>query len=243
MGIRFLCPNGHKLNVKSGLAGKRASCPECGAKLLVPVASAEPKAPPAAIVVNAPPPSGVWYLRTASGQQLGPATEDQFSGWIADGLVTANSHAWREGWAEWKRVRDVSDVLPAPLAAIPVLDPETASVEIPVEESVPQPVTAATVEERAAVDAQAKGVAELDAAAAEPIALETDVKGAALPTAATYALRKRRSKKMQLTLAVAMLVAVIVLAGVLVWVIQNNATAVPPVSYLNIFDYSNALPF
>jgi hypothetical protein len=124
-----------------------------------------------------------------------------------------------------------------------VLDPETASVEFPVEDSVPQPVTAATVEERAAVDAQAKGVAELDAAAAESIALKTDAKGAALPTAATYALRKRRSKKMQLTLAVAMLVAVIVLAGVLVWVIQNNATAVPPVSYLNIFDYSNALPF
>jgi hypothetical protein len=36
MGIRFLCPNGHKLNVKSFLAGKRALCPQCGAKVLVP---------------------------------------------------------------------------------------------------------------------------------------------------------------------------------------------------------------
>lgn len=36
MGIRFLCPNGHKLNVKSFLAGKRAICPKCGARVVVP---------------------------------------------------------------------------------------------------------------------------------------------------------------------------------------------------------------
>jgi hypothetical protein len=36
MGIRFSCPNGHKLNVKSFLAGKRAICPDCGAKVIVP---------------------------------------------------------------------------------------------------------------------------------------------------------------------------------------------------------------
>jgi hypothetical protein len=37
MGIRFLCPNGHKLNVKTFLAGKRALCPQCGAKVIVPI--------------------------------------------------------------------------------------------------------------------------------------------------------------------------------------------------------------
>jgi hypothetical protein len=36
MGIKFLCPNGHKLNVKSFLSGQRAICPKCGARLLVP---------------------------------------------------------------------------------------------------------------------------------------------------------------------------------------------------------------
>jgi hypothetical protein len=36
MGIRFLCPNGHKLNVKSFLAGKRGICPQCGCKVLIP---------------------------------------------------------------------------------------------------------------------------------------------------------------------------------------------------------------
>jgi hypothetical protein len=42
MGIRFSCPNGHKLHVKEFLAGKRAVCPHCGAKLTVP--AAEPSA-------------------------------------------------------------------------------------------------------------------------------------------------------------------------------------------------------
>jgi hypothetical protein len=36
MGIRLHCPNGHKLNVKSFLAGKRGICPECGARFDIP---------------------------------------------------------------------------------------------------------------------------------------------------------------------------------------------------------------
>lgn len=39
MGIRFLCPNGHKLNVKGYLAGKRGICPQCDVKFLVPTVS------------------------------------------------------------------------------------------------------------------------------------------------------------------------------------------------------------
>lgn len=39
MGIKFLCPNGHRLNVKAFLAGKRAVCPKCGEKVLVPTQS------------------------------------------------------------------------------------------------------------------------------------------------------------------------------------------------------------
>jgi hypothetical protein len=42
MGIRFLCPNGHRLNVKSFLAGKRAICPDCGARVVVPSESEQP---------------------------------------------------------------------------------------------------------------------------------------------------------------------------------------------------------
>jgi hypothetical protein len=36
MGIKFLCPNGHKLNVKSFLGGKKAICPKCGVRVIVP---------------------------------------------------------------------------------------------------------------------------------------------------------------------------------------------------------------
>lgn len=39
MGIKFHCPNGHKLNVKSFLAGKRGVCPKCGSKFRIPAAS------------------------------------------------------------------------------------------------------------------------------------------------------------------------------------------------------------
>jgi hypothetical protein len=40
MGIRFSCPNGHKLNVKEHLAGKRGICPECGVRVVIPGAAA-----------------------------------------------------------------------------------------------------------------------------------------------------------------------------------------------------------
>ena len=42
MGIRFYCPNGHKLNVKSFQAGKRGICPYCGAKIEIPTQSTRP---------------------------------------------------------------------------------------------------------------------------------------------------------------------------------------------------------
>lgn len=46
MGIRFYCPNGHKLNVKSFLAGKRGICPHCGVKLIIPeLSEATPSEP------------------------------------------------------------------------------------------------------------------------------------------------------------------------------------------------------
>jgi hypothetical protein len=39
MGIRFLCPNGHRLNVKTFLVGQRGICPECDARFIVPTES------------------------------------------------------------------------------------------------------------------------------------------------------------------------------------------------------------
>jgi hypothetical protein len=39
MGVRFECPNGHRLHVKAFLAGKRGICPECEARFVVPAAN------------------------------------------------------------------------------------------------------------------------------------------------------------------------------------------------------------
>lgn len=36
MGIKFFCPSGHKLNVKSFLAGKKGVCPHCGERFRIP---------------------------------------------------------------------------------------------------------------------------------------------------------------------------------------------------------------
>jgi len=39
MGIKFRCPNGHKIHVKTWMAGKRGMCPACQAKVEIPTAS------------------------------------------------------------------------------------------------------------------------------------------------------------------------------------------------------------
>ncbi|MEQ8210232.1 MAG: GYF domain-containing protein [Lacipirellulaceae bacterium] len=188
MGIRFACPNGHKLNVKAELAGKRAICPKCKTKLLIPTLeeanenSAEQKAPaeqpastseqPAAkqsapqqaeptqpeaptsaapetgptdldqsiyiptndakpeatettpqepspaepsppeppappALVEEPQPEEpatetVWYVRSATGEQFGPAGSEAMREWIEQGRVAADSWTWRTGWEDWK---------------------------------------------------------------------------------------------------------------------------------------------
>jgi hypothetical protein len=42
MGIRFYCPNGHKLNVKEFQAGRKGICPFCGVKIQIPTESTRP---------------------------------------------------------------------------------------------------------------------------------------------------------------------------------------------------------
>jgi hypothetical protein len=59
MGIRFLCPNGHRLNVKSFLAGKRGICPHCNARFDIPFES----------VATAPPPPRVQAQAGASTRE------------------------------------------------------------------------------------------------------------------------------------------------------------------------------
>jgi len=127
MGIRFLCPNGHKLNVKAFLAGKRGICPKCDAKFLVPAESGDhvpaieemtesaletpavPAPPPTMPVaaglpptINEQVPPEVWYVRTVAGDQFGPASLEVMHRWVADGRVTVDCWVWRTGWPDWK---------------------------------------------------------------------------------------------------------------------------------------------
>ncbi len=59
MGIHFACPNGHPLHVKVELSGKRAICPHCQAKFLIPKVEdlASPAVSPTAEPPAAPSPS------------------------------------------------------------------------------------------------------------------------------------------------------------------------------------------
>lgn len=242
MGIRFQCPNGHKLNVKADLAGKRASCPECGAKLIVPGADASPATPPPAVVLRAAAPAGaVWFLQAPNGQQFGPVTDAQFCEWIAAGRIGADSYVWREGWTEWKIARLAAPLLPRPLTAVPVAKPPIAAPVV----AAPVATAPATLAPTAAAPAVAASVATSapapppepvivagptpisDSAAVANIA-DTVFDENAAPSTNAYALRKQRHKKTQVTVAVVMLLAVLVLAGILIWVIASNSSEAPP---------------
>lgn len=105
MGIKIICPNGHKLNVKSFLAGKRGVCPQCGTKFDIP-SDAEEEAPavdslagvtslPAAAggVASAPQPANVVVAAADPGVHLpgSPATPAQP---LADPLAEAPEACW-----------------------------------------------------------------------------------------------------------------------------------------------------
>ena len=64
-----------------------------------------PTAPPArrAAGGTAPQPEPtVWYIRPAAGGQFGPASDEVFRQWVAEGRVAADSWVWRTGWPDWK---------------------------------------------------------------------------------------------------------------------------------------------
>lgn len=139
MGVRFECPAGHKLHVKAELAGKRGICPECGAKFIVPsfsgqrvpedngVAATTTAATPPPLRQSTPPGTSVeaaaWYIRPASGGQFGPANDEVFAQWVAEGRVSADSWVWRSGWADWQsgsealREFGARPPVPAPMSA------------------------------------------------------------------------------------------------------------------------------
>jgi hypothetical protein len=169
MGIKFRCPNGHKLNVKTHQAGKKGYCPKCKSQVDIPLKStrkgkaereaahqaaqaqgtgpsetvsvgASTATPPAAIPVatriaplvevptaslpTTPPavasdplavnPNLVWYVRSTSGNQFGPAKGELFKSWIQEGRVEPDSLVWQEGWDDWKQGAEIFPQLAGP---------------------------------------------------------------------------------------------------------------------------------
>jgi hypothetical protein len=121
MGIRFSCPNGHKLNVKVELAGKRALCPECGAKIQVPEIS-EPSA-----VAVAPAAAGAIPAAPA-GSEPRPSVIESASPSVV--IALAESSVVRSKEADPPQVHAVPPRMPGPMASAPVASAPSISESI-----------------------------------------------------------------------------------------------------------------
>ncbi|MBX3426308.1 MAG: DUF4339 domain-containing protein [Pirellulales bacterium] len=218
MGVRFECPNGHKLNIKTDLIGKRGICPACQARFIVPAESGgrvEAVEAVAAITAGAggsvsvsaefasapaaTAPADAWYVRPASGGQFGPATTAVFEAWIAEGRVPGDSWVWRDGWPEWKPARDAlagfkqKSLTSAPPAATTVAPIRPARPAVPAD-----PVVA------------------IAAASVSPAATTHAPESPAATThRAKIARRKRRNQQITITLALVVAVLMAILAIVL----------------------------
>jgi hypothetical protein len=199
MGIRFTCPNGHKLHVKSFLAGKRGVCPQCGEKILIP-SSEEPRQVGAAtppilgriepvVSIAAPVPSAGPFTDTGSQSVIIA---------VADATVTN------------------VPIMPAPVLAPP---PIVAAF----------PATAANGPPPIAPELPAVIPSVVVPHSMEPVS-----------PAVRYVARRERNRRNQFTIAVILLLAVIVLAGVLIWVLKRGSSvaAADNVSTTSLYDSS-----
>lgn len=46
-------------------------------------------------------PKAIWYLRSATGDQFGPANANTMLQWLHDQHVGPDQYVWRDGWSEW----------------------------------------------------------------------------------------------------------------------------------------------
>jgi hypothetical protein len=173
MGIRFTCPNGHKLHVKAFLAGKRGVCPQCGAKILIPS-------------VEEPQPLAAAHSPGSAGKS------NQFE------AVPSN----RDHTADIGSQSIIIAVAEKPLAQAPPPAAEQSG--------------AVRIQSGAAVDAATPP------APPPPSVIVTESMPPVSP-AVRYVAHRERSRRNQLTIAVTLLVAVIVLAIVLLWVLQRGS--------------------
>jgi hypothetical protein len=186
MGIRFTCPSGHKLHVKTFLAGKRGVCPQCGAKILIPPAE-EPQQAGVAT------PAGLGRIDPVGSVEASVPRAGAFTDAGSQSIIIAVA----DSSVANATISDTPVSAPPPIvAAIPPVSangPPLITPELPV---APQPLV---------------------------------VPGANGPEspAVRYVARRERNRRKQFTIAVFLLLAVIVLAGVLIWVLQRGSNSAP----------------
>jgi hypothetical protein len=63
-----------------------------------------------------------WYaMPPGAANQYGPASGEEFRGWVQEGRITADALVWRQDWADWKRAGSVfPQIEPPPVAGAPV---------------------------------------------------------------------------------------------------------------------------
>ena len=169
MGIRFSCPNGHKLNVKEHLAGKRGVCPSCGAKFVIPAASEPQPSVGAQAGADTASPSAAEAGRSAAAPSIVIAVAD-------------------------------SPPTPAPTAA-PDAHPAPVVIPPPLPSQEPAPSLEAVVVKTPFVATHSN----------HPVSPVTK-----------YTIRRMRGRRLQTTIAIALLVAVVVLGIVLIWVLSHG---------------------
>jgi hypothetical protein len=175
MGIRFSCPNGHKLNVKEQLAGKRAVCPACGARFVIPT---------------------VGELTPTAGQ-------------LPEGATTAaQSAAAASTAASASVVIALADSPPntAPALASAAPAPPVANVKAsqPPETAAPLVAPAPSAE--------------------TPFVLPDSKHPAA--AVSKYTAHRMRIRRLQTTIAITLLIAVVVLGIVLIWILSRGPETV-----------------
>jgi hypothetical protein len=172
MGIRVSCPNGHKLNVKEQLAGKRGICPVCRAAFEIPSAGEPRPAEPVSIVSG-----GAVVHASHTGVHVAPAAKS---------------------------------------VVIPVVEP--------VEVAAPAISSPPSSAQHFAATSSAAPQAQQAPPPPAPIAIhsQVSVSDALESPSARFIAKRMRSRRNQTTLAIALLVAVILLAALLIWVLSRG---------------------
>jgi hypothetical protein len=190
MGIRFTCPNGHKLHVKSFLAGKRGVCPQCGAKILIPLEEQAPEqAAQAQRLVES---TGPIESASASADPFTNAGAPSVVIAIADSTV-ASPPVSETPVAASRIVPTMPPTVPLAPTAMPPVGPQLPAGDEP-------------------LGAQPLIVAD----AVEPVS-----------PAVRYVAQRERHRRNQFMFAVMLLIAVILLAGVLVYILMRGAGQAP----------------